>query len=97
MLFLGKVDGSMDVWDFTDSSFTPSVTLMSSPSRITRCGVYCGAVRYVGDGERERDIRAYTCRYSCRTLGVGMYVPRWCGHCTFGFLETISYCVTCRA
>ncbi|CAM9222449.1 unnamed protein product [Ectocarpus fasciculatus] len=35
MLFLGKVDGSMDVWDFTDSSFTPSVTLMSSPSRIT--------------------------------------------------------------
>lgn len=36
MLFLGKVDGSMDVWDFTDSSFTPSVTLMSSPSRITR-------------------------------------------------------------
>ncbi|CAM9970326.1 unnamed protein product, partial [Laminaria digitata] len=36
MLFLGKVDGSMDVWDFTDSSYTPSVTLMSSPSRITR-------------------------------------------------------------
>ncbi|CAM9831714.1 unnamed protein product [Scytosiphon promiscuus] len=35
MLFLGKVDGSMDVWDFSDSSFTPSVTLMSSPSRIT--------------------------------------------------------------
>lgn len=40
MLFLGKVDGSMDVWDFTDSSFTPSVTLMSSPSRITRLVVW---------------------------------------------------------
>ncbi|CAM9922311.1 unnamed protein product, partial [Choristocarpus tenellus] len=36
MLFLGKCDGSIDVWDFTDSSYAPSVTMMSSPSRITR-------------------------------------------------------------
>lgn len=60
MLFLGKVDGSMDVWDFTDSSFTPSVTLMSSPSRITRWVVWCDAVRCVGVDERDRETLSRT-------------------------------------
>lgn len=49
MLILGKVDGSIDVWDFTDSSYAPSVTLMSSPSRITRCIYVCVCVN---DGEK---------------------------------------------
>ena len=34
-LFLSKSDGSIDVWDFTDSSYKPSVTLITTPSRIT--------------------------------------------------------------
>ncbi|CAM9421958.1 unnamed protein product [Chrysoparadoxa australica] len=35
MILLGKVDGTIDVWDFTDSSYSVSVTMLSSPSRIT--------------------------------------------------------------
>ncbi|GMI04564.1 hypothetical protein TrLO_g114 [Triparma laevis f. longispina] len=30
-----KEDGCVDVWDFTDSSYKPSATLMTTPSRIT--------------------------------------------------------------
>ena len=48
VLFLGKVDGSMDVWDFTDSSYAPSVNLMSSPSKITRYVGYGGKSHFSG-------------------------------------------------
>jgi len=35
MLMISKADGCIDVWDFTDSSYHPSATLMTTPSRIT--------------------------------------------------------------
>jgi len=35
ILFLSKSDGSIDVWDFTYSSYKPSATLITTPSRIT--------------------------------------------------------------
>jgi len=35
MLIISKADGCIDVWDFTDSSYRPSATLMTTPSRIT--------------------------------------------------------------
>lgn len=65
VVFLGKVDGSMDVWDFTDSSYTPSVTLMSSPSRITRWGEDS-----VGGVTRRRDDESVTRLAICRTLSI---------------------------
>jgi WD40 repeat protein len=34
-LFVGKSDGCIDVWDFSDSSYKPSTTLETTPSRIT--------------------------------------------------------------
>lgn len=35
MLLISKADGCVDVWDFTDSSYRPSSTLMTTTSRIT--------------------------------------------------------------
>ncbi|CAM9205516.1 unnamed protein product, partial [Heterosigma akashiwo] len=35
VLFLSKGDGDVDVWDFTDSSYHPSVTAQTAPNRIT--------------------------------------------------------------
>ncbi|CAM9752810.1 unnamed protein product, partial [Phaeothamnion confervicola] len=34
-VFLGRTDGAIDVWDLTDSSYSPSITLLASPSRVT--------------------------------------------------------------
>lgn len=35
MLFIARTDGGVDVWDLTDSSYTPSVSLAVSATRIT--------------------------------------------------------------
>mmetsp|Transcript_8856 Transcript_8856/g.20642 ORF Transcript_8856/g.20642 Transcript_8856/m.20642 type:complete len:899 (+) Transcript_8856:224-2920(+) len=35
MLFIARTDGGVDVWDLTDSSYTPSVALAVSATRIT--------------------------------------------------------------
>lgn len=34
-LYAARADGALDVWDFTDSSYRPSVQLMVAPTRIT--------------------------------------------------------------
>jgi len=35
VLLIGKIDGTLDIWDFTDTSHKPSMTLVCGPSRIT--------------------------------------------------------------
>ena len=35
MLYMARSDGSVDVWDLTDSSYRPSAQLMVAPTRIT--------------------------------------------------------------
>ena len=35
MLYMGRADGSVDVWDLTDSSYRPATRLMVAPTKIT--------------------------------------------------------------
>jgi len=35
MLYMARIDGAVDVWDLTDSSYRPSATLLVAPCRIT--------------------------------------------------------------
>lgn len=45
VLFLSRADGSIDVWDFSDSSHNPCNTLVALPNRITSMGFLSGEDR----------------------------------------------------
>ena len=49
IIVLGKVDGTVDVWDFTDQSHMPSMTAPVASSKITSMSFRDGSILAVGD------------------------------------------------
>ena len=49
VILLGKVDGTVDVWDFTDQSHMPSMTAPVASSKITSMSFRDGSILAVGD------------------------------------------------
>ena len=54
LLFLSKIDGTIDVWDFTDSSYSPNTIITVTSGCITSLSFESNSRKYDGDGSRNK-------------------------------------------